>query len=136
LPTGAGHETFAAQALRYGRRFGSTFFRRSPSLRIIRSTSCARCAWAFSRRIRRDRDRIIAQALSEFLGQQFFVENRPGASGDIATEAVVHATPDGYTLLVVLAANAIHAILHQKLRFSPVRDLAMVAGMVRVPNVI
>jgi tripartite-type tricarboxylate transporter receptor subunit TctC len=79
--------------------------------------------------------RIVAQALSEFLGQPFIVENKPGASGDIATEAVVRATPDGYTLLVVLAANAINATLHQKLRFSPVRDLAMVAGMVRVPNV-
>jgi tripartite-type tricarboxylate transporter receptor subunit TctC len=79
--------------------------------------------------------RIVAQALSEFLGQQFIVENKPGASGDIATEAVVRAAPDGYTLLVVLAANAINATLHQKLRFSPIRDLAMVAGMVRVPNV-
>jgi tripartite-type tricarboxylate transporter receptor subunit TctC len=79
--------------------------------------------------------RIVAQALSEFLGQPFIVENKPGASGDIATEAVVRATPDGYTLLVVLAANAINATLHQKLRFSPVRDLAMVAGLVRVPNV-
>jgi tripartite-type tricarboxylate transporter receptor subunit TctC len=80
--------------------------------------------------------RIVAQALSEFLGQQFIVENKPGASGDIATEAVVRATPDGYTLLVVLAANAINATLHQKLRFSAGRDLAMVAGMVRVPNVL
>jgi tripartite-type tricarboxylate transporter receptor subunit TctC len=79
--------------------------------------------------------RIVAQALSEFLGQPFIVESKPGASGDIATEAVVRATPDGYTLLVVLAANAINATLHQKLRFSPVRDLAMVAGLVRVPNV-
>jgi tripartite-type tricarboxylate transporter receptor subunit TctC len=75
--------------------------------------------------------RVVAQALSEFLGQQF----KPGAAGDIATEAVVRATPDGYTLLVVLAANAINATLHQKLRFNPVRDLAMVAGLVRVPNV-
>jgi tripartite-type tricarboxylate transporter receptor subunit TctC len=79
--------------------------------------------------------RIVAQALSEFLGQPFIVENKPGASGDIATEAVVRAAPDGYTLLVVLAANAINATLHQKLKFSPVRDLAMVAGMVRVANV-
>ena len=79
--------------------------------------------------------RIVAQALSEFLGQPFVIENKPGAAGDIATEAVVRATPDGYTLLVVLAANAINATLHQKLRFSPVRDLAMVAGLVRVPNV-
>jgi tripartite-type tricarboxylate transporter receptor subunit TctC len=79
--------------------------------------------------------RIVAQVLSEFLGQQFIVENKPGAAGDIATEAVVRAMPDGYTLLVVLAANAINATLHQKLRFNPVRDLAMVAGIVRVPNV-
>jgi tripartite-type tricarboxylate transporter receptor subunit TctC len=53
--------------------------------------------------------RIVARALSEFLGQQFIIENKPGASGDTATEAVVRATPDGYTLLVVLAANAINA---------------------------
>jgi tripartite-type tricarboxylate transporter receptor subunit TctC len=79
--------------------------------------------------------RIVAQALSEFLGHPFVIENKPGAAGDIATEAVVRATPDGYTLLVVLAANAINATLHQKLKFSPVRDLAMVAGLVRVPNV-
>jgi tripartite-type tricarboxylate transporter receptor subunit TctC len=79
--------------------------------------------------------RIVAQSLSEFFGQQFIVENKPGASGDIATETVVRAAADGYTLLVVLAANAINATLHQKLRFSPVRDLAMIAGLVRVPNV-
>jgi tripartite-type tricarboxylate transporter receptor subunit TctC len=79
--------------------------------------------------------RLIGQWLSERLGQPFLVENRPGASGDIATEAVVRAPADGYTLLVVLAANAINATLHDKLKFSPIRDLAMVAGMVRVPNV-
>jgi tripartite-type tricarboxylate transporter receptor subunit TctC len=80
--------------------------------------------------------RIVVQAMGEFLGQPFIVENKPGASGDIATEAVVRASPDGYTLLVVLAANAINATLHQKLRFDPVRDLTMVAGVVRVPNVL
>jgi len=79
--------------------------------------------------------RLIGQWLSERLGQPFLIENRPGASGDIATEAVVRAPADGYTLLVVLAANAINATLHHKLKFSPIRDLAMVAGMVRVPNV-
>ena len=79
--------------------------------------------------------RLIGQWLSERLGQPFLVDNRPGASGDIATEAVVRAPTDGYTLLVVLAANAINATLHHKLKFSPIRDLAMVAGMVRVPNV-
>jgi len=79
--------------------------------------------------------RLIGQWLSERLGHPFVIENRPGASGDIATEAVVRAPPDGYTLLIVLAANAINATLHDKLKFSPIRDLAMVAGMVRVPNV-
>ncbi len=79
--------------------------------------------------------RLIGQWLSERLGQPFLIDNRPGASGDIATEAVVRAPADGYTLLVVLAANAINATLRDKLKFSPIRDLAMVAGMVRVPNV-
>src|SRR5258708_35707003 len=78
--------------------------------------------------------RLIGQWLSERLGQQFLIENRPGASGDIATEAVARAPADGYTLLIVLAANAINATLHDKLKFSPIRDLAMEAGMVRVPN--
>ena len=79
--------------------------------------------------------RLIGQWLSERLGQPFIVENRPGASGDIATETVVRAPPDGYTILIVLAANAINATLHRNLKFSPIRDIAMVAGMVRVPNV-
>ena len=79
--------------------------------------------------------RFIAQSLSQYFEQQFFVENKPGASGDIATETVVRAPPDGYTLVVVLAANAINATLHKKLKFNPVTDLTMVAGMVRVPNV-
>jgi tripartite-type tricarboxylate transporter receptor subunit TctC len=79
--------------------------------------------------------RFIARSLSQYFDQQFFVENKPGASGDIATEAVVRAPPDGYTLAVVVAANAINATLHKKLKFNPVTDLAMVAGMVRVPNV-
>jgi tripartite-type tricarboxylate transporter receptor subunit TctC len=80
--------------------------------------------------------RFIAQLLSDYFGQSFIIDNRSGAAGDIATEAVVHTAPDGYTLLVVLAANAINATLHQKLKFSPVRDLAMVAGLARVPNVL
>jgi tripartite-type tricarboxylate transporter receptor subunit TctC len=79
--------------------------------------------------------RLISQWLSERLGQPFIVENRPGAAGDIATEAVVHAPADGYTILIVLAANAINATLHGNLKFNPVRDIAMVAGVVRVPNV-
>jgi tripartite-type tricarboxylate transporter receptor subunit TctC len=79
--------------------------------------------------------RLVSRRLSEHLDQPFVVENRPGAAGDIATEAVVRAPPDGYTILVVLAANAINATLHGNLKFSPIRDIAMVAGMVRVPNV-
>jgi tripartite-type tricarboxylate transporter receptor subunit TctC len=79
--------------------------------------------------------RVICQSLSEHFDQPFIIENRPGASGDVATEAVVRAPPDGYTLLVVLASNAINATLHKKLKFSPVDDLAMVAGLVRVANV-
>jgi tripartite-type tricarboxylate transporter receptor subunit TctC len=80
--------------------------------------------------------RLIGQWLSERLGQPFIVENRPGAAGDIATEAVVRAPPDGYTLLVVLAANAINATLHEKPTFNFIRDVALVAGLVRVPNVL
>jgi tripartite-type tricarboxylate transporter receptor subunit TctC len=79
--------------------------------------------------------RLIAQWLSERLGQQFVVENRPGAAGNIATEAVVRAPPDGYTLLVVLAANAINATLYEKLNFNFIRDIALVAGLVRAANV-
>ena len=79
--------------------------------------------------------RLIGQWLSERMGQPFIVENRPGAAGDIATEAVARAPPDGYTLLIVLAANAINATLHERPNFNLVRDIALVAGMVRVPNV-
>jgi tripartite-type tricarboxylate transporter receptor subunit TctC len=79
--------------------------------------------------------RLISRWLSERLGQPFIVENRPGASGDLATEAVVRALPDGYTILIVLAANATNATLHGNLKFSPIRDIEMVGGMVRVPNV-
>ena len=79
--------------------------------------------------------RLMAQWLSERLGQQFIVENRPGAGTNIATEAVVRAPPDGYTLLIVNAANAINATLYQNLKFNVIRDIALVAGMVRVANV-
>jgi tripartite-type tricarboxylate transporter receptor subunit TctC len=79
--------------------------------------------------------RLIGQWLSERLGHPFVIENRMGAAGNIATEAVVRAPPDGHTLLVVLAANAINATLYQKLNFNFIRDIALVAGMVRVANV-
>jgi len=75
--------------------------------------------------------RMIGQWLSDHLGQQFVVENRPGASGNIATEAVVNAPPDGYTLLLVAPANTINATLFDKLNFNFIRDIAPVAGMMR-----
>jgi tripartite-type tricarboxylate transporter receptor subunit TctC len=79
--------------------------------------------------------RIMAQWLSERLGQQFIIENKPGAGNNIGTEAVVNAPPDGYTLLLVNPANAINATLYRKLQFNFLRDTAPVAGIMRVPNV-
>jgi tripartite-type tricarboxylate transporter receptor subunit TctC len=78
--------------------------------------------------------RLLGQWLSERLGQQFVVDNRPGAGGNIATEAVVHAPPDGYTLLMVDASNAINATLNDKPSFNFIRDIAPIAGIVRVPS--
>ena len=77
--------------------------------------------------------RLIAQSLSERLGQQFVVENRPGASGNVGTEAVVRASPDGYTLLLVLTSNAISATLYDNLNFDFIRDIAPVASIVDAP---
>jgi tripartite-type tricarboxylate transporter receptor subunit TctC len=79
--------------------------------------------------------RIIGQSLSERLGQQFVIENRPGGGNNIGTEAVVHAPPDGYTLLLVNPAHGINATLYPKLAFNFIRDIAPVAGLMRVPNV-
>jgi tripartite-type tricarboxylate transporter receptor subunit TctC len=79
--------------------------------------------------------RLIAQWLSERLGQQFVVENRAGAATNIGTEAVAHATADGYTVLLVHTANAINATLYEKLNFNFVRDIIPVAGIMRVPGV-
>ena len=80
--------------------------------------------------------RLIAQALSERLGQQFVVENRPGAATNIATEAVVRSPPDGYTLLAATASNTVNSSLDHKLSFSFIRDIAMIAGIVRSPLVL
>ena len=77
--------------------------------------------------------RLIGQWLSERLGQQFIVENRPGAASNIATEAVVNAPPDGYTLLVATSVNAINATLYDKLNFNLIRDIAPVASIHREP---
>jgi tripartite-type tricarboxylate transporter receptor subunit TctC len=79
--------------------------------------------------------RLIGQWLSRRLGQQFIVENRTGGGGNIATEMVVKATPDGHTLLLVATSNAINATLCGNLNFNFIQDIAPVAGVVRVPNV-
>jgi tripartite-type tricarboxylate transporter receptor subunit TctC len=79
--------------------------------------------------------RLVGQWLSERLGQQFVIENRPGAGGNIGTEAVVHAAPDGYTLGLFGAPSAINATLYDKLNFNFVRDIAPVAPIVRFPYI-
>jgi len=80
--------------------------------------------------------RLIGQWLSERLGQQFVIENRPGASSNIAAEAVVRAPPDGYTLFLVTPANAINATLYEGLSFDFIRDISPVGGLMRAPLVI
>jgi len=78
--------------------------------------------------------RLIAQWLSEHLGQQFFIENRPGAGSNIGTEAVIRAPADGYTLLIASSSAAINATLFQNLNFNFIRDTAPIASIVRVPQ--
>jgi len=77
--------------------------------------------------------RLMGQWLSERLGQSFVIENRPGAAGSIGTEVVVRAPADGYTLLLVSSDSAINATLYEKLSFNFIRDIAPVAGIVRLP---
>lgn len=79
--------------------------------------------------------RIVAQALSERLGQQVIVENKAGGGNNIGTEFVVNAPADGYTMLLVNPANGINATLYKKLNFNFIRDITPVAGLVRTPNV-
>src|SRR6188472_2049158 len=79
--------------------------------------------------------RPMGQWLSERFGQQFVIENRPGAGSNIGTEAVVRAPPDGYTLLLAYSANAINATLYDKLNFNFIRDVAPVASMSRETTV-
>src|SRR5262245_60026368 len=79
--------------------------------------------------------RLMGQWLSERLGQPFITENRPGGGSNIATEAVVRAPADGYTLLLIFGANAINATLYEKLNFNFIRDIVPVAGITRVPEV-
>jgi tripartite-type tricarboxylate transporter receptor subunit TctC len=80
--------------------------------------------------------RLTGQWLSERLGQPVVIESRPGAATNLATEAVVRASPDGYTLLLVAPANAINATLYDKLSFDFLRDIVPVAGIIRFPNVV
>jgi tripartite-type tricarboxylate transporter receptor subunit TctC len=79
--------------------------------------------------------RLMGDYLSRKMGQQFFIDNRPGAGNNIGTDAVVKADPDGYTVLLVNPANGINATLYKKLPFNFIRDIAPVGGFVRVPNV-
>ena len=79
--------------------------------------------------------RLMGQWLSERLGQPFIIENRPGGGANIGTEAVVRASPDGYTLLIAGGYNAINATLYDKLNFNFIRDIAAVAGIVVYPDI-
>jgi tripartite-type tricarboxylate transporter receptor subunit TctC len=79
--------------------------------------------------------RFVAEWLSRRLGQQVYIENKPGAGNNIGTEAVVNADPDGYTILLVNPANGINTTLYKKLNFNFVRDIAPVAGITRSPNI-
>jgi tripartite-type tricarboxylate transporter receptor subunit TctC len=79
--------------------------------------------------------RVIGQWLSEHLGHPFVIENRPGAASNLGTELVVHAPPDGYTALIISSPAAINATLYDKLNFNFIRDIAPVAGIMRIPNV-
>jgi tripartite-type tricarboxylate transporter receptor subunit TctC len=80
--------------------------------------------------------RLIGEWLSERLGRPFVIENRAGAGGNIGTEAVVNAAPDGYSLLLATIPNAVNATLYEKLNFNFIRDIAPVGGIIRVPQVI
>jgi tripartite-type tricarboxylate transporter receptor subunit TctC len=79
--------------------------------------------------------RLISQWLSEHFGQQFFIENRPGAATNVGTEAVIRAFPDGYTLLIAASGAAINATLFRSLNFNFIRDTAPIASIVRVPQI-
>src|SRR5215831_8526727 len=80
--------------------------------------------------------RLIGQWLSERIGQQFVIENRPGFGGNIATEYVVRAPPDGYTLLMPVSTNAVNATLYPNLSFNFIRDIAPVASVANAPFVV
>ena len=80
--------------------------------------------------------RLMTQWLTERLGQSFIIESRAGGGTNIATEAVINAPPDGYTLLLVAPANAINATLYEKINHDFLRDIVPIAGLIRFPNVV
>ena len=80
--------------------------------------------------------RMVGQWLTDWLGQQFFIDNRGGGGGNIVTDSVMRAVPDGYTLLWVNTTNAINPALYEKLRFVFMRDIAPVASVISIPNVL
>ena len=80
--------------------------------------------------------RLLADALSQHFGQQFVVDNRPGGASNIGTEIVVHAAPDGYTLLTLTMTNTINVSLYDNLSFDVMRDIAPVSGLVKLPLVL
>ena len=121
------HLTAAAAALPAVSRFAWAQAYPSRPVRIIVGFTPAGGADIFAR--------LTGQWLSERLGQQFIIENRPGAGGNIGTEAVVRAPPDGYTLLLVGTSNAVNTTLYEKLNFDLIRDIAPVAMIDRVPQV-
>jgi tripartite-type tricarboxylate transporter receptor subunit TctC len=80
--------------------------------------------------------RLIGQSLSDRLGQPFIIENRPGAGGNIGTELAINAAADGYTLLSAATPNAVNATLYENLKFNFIRDIAPIAAVMRVPNIV
>ena len=125
-----------------------TFLHLAAGLTAVPAMSCIACAEAYPSRPARIvcgfpagtssdiTSRLVGQWLSQHLGQQFVVEDRPGAGTNIATEAVVHAAPDGYTLLWVTQTNAINATAYDNLNFNFIRDIPPVASVMRVPAVV
>jgi tripartite-type tricarboxylate transporter receptor subunit TctC len=120
------HLAAGAAALPAASRFAWAQAYPTRSVRIIAATGPGGAPDIFAR--------LLGQWLSERLGQQFVTENRPGGGNTIGTEAVVRAPPDGYTLLLVDGTASINATLYEKLNYNFIRDIATVAGIVRLPN--
>src|SRR6266540_930627 len=100
------------------------------------TAACKTCRRLVARKIRDHIGRHAGQWLSEHLGQQFVIENKPGFGGNIATEYVVSAPPDGYTILMPVSTNAVNATLYPNLSFNFIRDIAPIAGIGKTPFVV